>query len=258
VAGVRLRRERRLTRISSVSYRWEKQVAYPNVEYWSALREGNHVSDDDEVFVLSLVDCGSLLLPAGRLVACDPFAGLQRGNNPYVPVPPGCYRVVVTLADVSGRGDGSHMREAYATLILDEAAVEIKRRIITPSDGLPPPPPEMTNGNTYRGFPVDAGTACFVDDGAVEVAMPDGSRWYEDLFENESPDCWFARMDDPGHIRGGIANIALPLGKNGENIVIFHSGWGDGFYPVVGGYDASDRLIRVHIDFWVISPPETS
>jgi hypothetical protein len=231
-------------------------VAYPNVASWSALREGNRISEG-KVLVLSLLDCGWLLMPTGRLVACDPFVFLQKGNNPHVPVPPGRYRAVVTLADVSGCGDGSHMREAYATLILDEAAMEVNRRIITPSADGSPPPPEMTNGDEYWGFPVDAGTACFVDDGAVEAAMPN-SGWYEDLFENGKPDSWFARMDDPGHIREGIANIALPLAKSGENIVIFHSGWGDGFYPVVGGYDASDRLIRVHIDFAVVSPLETS
>jgi hypothetical protein len=65
-------------------------------------------------------------------------------------------------------------------------------------------------------------------------------------------------MDDPDHVREGIANIPLPLGKGGENIVIVHSGWGDGSYPIVGGYDADDRLVRVHIDFMVVFPEEPS
>lgn len=227
-------------------------MAYPNVSSWSALREGNCAGDDGAVFVLSLTDCGSLFLPTGRLVACDPFVCLEASNNPYVPVPPGRYPVVATMADVSGRGDGSHMREAYASLILDGAAVEVKRRIITPcADGAPPP--EMIDGDQYRGFPVDTGTACLVDDGAVAAAMP-GGNWHDELFDNGRPDSWFARMDDRDHIRAGIANIALPLAGNGENIVIIHSGWGDGSYPVVGGYDASDRLVRVHIDFMVVFP----
>jgi len=232
-------------------------MAYPNVEFWSALREGKCAGNSEGFFVLSLVDCGWLTMPTGRLVACDPFVCLEKTGNPHVLVPPGRYRVVVTLADVSGSGDGSHFREAYATLILDEAATEVKRRMITPlSDGASCPA-EMTEEGDYYGFPVDAGTACFVDDGAVTTAMPDGD-WFENLFENDSSDCWFSRMDDPGHIRVGIANISLPLGKNGENIVIFHSGWGDGSYPVIGGYDASDRLVRVHIDFMVVFPEKPS
>jgi Protein of unknown function (DUF4241) len=76
--------------------------------------------------------------------------------------------------------------------------------------------------------------------------------WLGRVFDTGKPDCWFARMDDPDHIRAGIVNIPLPYATGGENIVIFHSGWGDGHFPVVGGYDASDRLIRVHIDFFVV------
>jgi hypothetical protein len=59
-------------------------------------------------------------------------------------------------------------------------------------------------------------------------------------------------MDDPSHIREGIANIPLPHATQDESIVVIHSGWGDGHYPVIGGYDTSDRLVRVHIDFLVV------
>ena len=152
--------------------------------------------------------------------------------------------------NVSDANDGSHIREAYATLMLDETAVEATRRIITPSSG-GTCPPEMSDDGAYYGFPVDAGTACFVDQGAVETAMPD-ENWYESIFDNGTSNSWFARMDDPSHIREGIANIPLPLATQGENIVVVHSGWGDGHYPVVGGYDTSDRLVRVHIDFLVV------
>jgi Protein of unknown function (DUF4241) len=107
----------------------------------------------------------------------------------------------------------------------------------------------MDDDGPYRGFPVVAGTACLVDRGAVEALMPDGS--WEDIFDNGTPNSWFARMDDPSHIRDGIANIPLPLATQGEDTIIIHSDWGDGHYPVVGGYDPSDRLVRVHIDFLV-------
>jgi Protein of unknown function (DUF4241) len=225
-------------------------MPYPNVGFWSALDDGRRVTvGDGKYYVLSVIDCGFLLMPTGRLVICDPFAVLQRTGNLSVQVQPGRHRVLVTLADVSDTNDGSHIREAYATLMLDETAVEATRRIITPSrDGACPP--EMSDDGTYYGFPVDAGTACFVDQGAVEALMPDGN--WEDVFDNGTSNSWFARMDDPSHIREGIANIPLPLATQGENIVIIHSGWGDGHYPVVGGYDTSDRLVRVHIDFLVV------
>lgn len=228
-------------------------MGYPNVEFWSALRSDVLVPvEDDGTYLLSTVVCGDLVLPSGELVICDPFAGLRSSDNLSIKVPKGSYRVVVTLAYVSEAKDGSHMREAYMTLMIDEAAIEIRREIITPIAGQEPVPPEMGDDGIYYGFPVDAGTACFVDNQAVTRCMPDENNWNDEVFDNASPQCWFSRMDDPNHIRDGIANIELPLASNGENIVVVHSGWGDGHYPIVGGYDSADNLVQVHVDFMVV------
>jgi hypothetical protein len=228
-------------------------VAYPNEPYWSALKTG---PSGFENYVLSVVDCGRLRMPSGQLVACDPFAFMDKTGNPAIAIPPGDYAVKVTLADVSDNADGSHLREAYATLLIDEQADEVTRRIVTPLPDGSDPDPTIDEDGEYHGFPVDAGTACFVDAAAIEACMPDQRTWYEDLFENGKPESWFARMDDAAHIREGLANLTLPKAKSGENIIIIHSGWGDGFYPVVGGFDASGRLVRVHIDFMVVFPGE--
>ena len=227
-------------------------MPYPNADFWSALKSGVRVAGDaGKPYALSVVTCGLLKLPSGQLVACDPFAGLQPKNNLFVQVPPGSYEVKVTLADVSDALDGSHIREAYATLIIDPIAQELRRRIITPLPDGKTAPPEIAADGTYYGFPVDAGTACFVDNQAIATSMPDGD-WYNEVFDNGTPDSWFSLMDHSKSLRDGIANIVLPLAKNGENIVICHSGWGDGRYPVIGSYDEKDRLIAIHIDFMVV------
>ncbi len=227
-------------------------MAYPNVAWWNALQDGSEVDVDNKTYKLSIVPCGELIMPSGRLVACDPFAGLTKEQNVFVQLPAGRYPVTATLADVSGMYDGSHMREAYLTLLLDKDASEVRRRIITPLLGEEEPTHEMENDGSYHGFPVDAGTACFVDAEAVRTCMPDEQTWYEGLFDNDSPDSWFNAMDDAGRIREGIANIKLPMAENGENIILCHSGWGDGHFPVIGGYNSNDKLVRVHIDFFVV------
>jgi len=104
----------------------------------------------------------------------------------------------------------------------------------------------------FFGIPVDTGTACFVDDKAITPGMGDADDWYDNYFENDDPNCWFNRMDDEEHIRGGIASIRLPNATNGSNLILFHSGWGDGFFPIVGGYNTSGKLVAVHIDFQVL------
>ncbi len=216
-------------------------TAWPNSPEWRALQPGEHVIEG-ATHEIAVVDCGDLMLPSGRLVAADPFVTLERHNR-YYPVPPGTYPVQVTV-------DETIQREMYVSLIVSNSP-ETERRVLVPfgPDGRQYEPPE---GDRYYGVAVDAGTVCFVDDEAVRRGMPpEETTWLGDVFDNDSPSCWFKLMDNPDNIRAGLANIKLPLATDGSNIVISHSGWGDGFYPVVGGYDAMGNLVAVHIDLLV-------
>lgn len=227
----------------------EKIVTWPNQSTWSALKNQESLQTEDGPRFLWTVPCGDLALPSGRLVACDPFACLLPHGNPYVLVPKGRFPVFVTLADMSAAQDKSHVREAYASIIFSSAKEATRKAIPLAKDGEARHEPE---GDNFVGFGVDTGTACFVDDSVVGPCMPDPRTWYEKLFVNSKPDCWFQLMDDPNHIRAGIANILLPLAKQGENLVLFHSGWGDGTYPVVGSFDSAGQLLAVHMDFFVL------
>ena len=47
------------------------------------------------------------------------------------------------------------------------------------------------------------------------------------------------------------------LARSGENVILAHSGWGDGVYPLLQTLDADGRLTGVHIDLQVVgSPPK--
>jgi hypothetical protein len=229
-------------------------MSYPNEAEWSALKTGIVINECESI-KLSTVSCGKLKLPSGKLIVCDPFAGMRKTENHFVQVQPGEYEVILTLADVSENLDGSHIREAYASLIIENPSTEITRKFLEPTiDGKPTNKP--LKPGEYFGYGVDAGTSCFADAATIETDMPDENSWYENLFENSDDKCWFKQMDDKNLIRDGVANIVLPLTNRGNNIILFHSGWGDGFYPVIGGYDADNNLVAVHTDFFVISPPE--
>jgi Protein of unknown function (DUF4241) len=228
-------------------------MTWPNDDSWKALAAGEQVEQDDTLIVLSVVDCGELVARTGRLVVCDPFTGLSPTGNRVIPIPAGRFPVKVTLADVSGLGDGSHLREAYATLILSDAP-ETRRRVwqLRSENGHDP----SLVGGEFQGFPVDSGTACFVDEGALASGMPDRATWYEDVFESDESTAWYSQLRDPDHLRKGLANVPLPLATDGSNAVLFRSGWGDGIFPVIAGYDAADNLVRIHVDFLVIDPAD--
>ena len=222
---------------------------WPNDQTWSAEKHKQSVTTENGTRFLWVVDCGELTLPSGKLVACDPFVFLQMSDNPHVLVPPGRYPVSVTLADVSENLDGSHIREAYATVRMVNGIEAYRQALTLARHG---ESHEPLKDDEFSGFGVDSGTAFFVDAEAVANCMPADVDWYETFFDNGSNDSWFAQMDDPNHIRAGLANITLPRAQNGENIMIIHSGWGDGRYPVVGSFDANHQLLAVHIDFFIV------
>jgi hypothetical protein len=221
----------------------------PNNSTWSAEQHEKVIATEDGDRFTWVIPCGNIALPSGRLVVCDPFVSLQPHDNLYVLVPPGNYPVSVTLADVSKNLDRSHIREAYATVRITDG-LEAYCQVIPLIRGKMPDP--LFGQDKFVGFIVDSGTACFVDDMVIANAMPSAESWYEDVFDNASDDSWFNQMDDPGKIRQGIANIRLPYAANGENIVVIHSGWGDGAYQVIGSFDTANHLLAVHIDFLVI------
>lgn len=219
---------------------------WPNNVTWGAMKHGVTVQIEEGARFLWTVPCGDLELPSGRLVACDPFVCLLPTRTPFILTPKGRFPVSVTLADVSEAQDRSHIREAYASIVFAPGVEVYRKALPLAIDGQNRP---ELKGDEFIGFGVDAGTACFVDESVIGPCMPDPETWGDELFDNDRDDSWFRRMDDPIHIREGIANIVLPLARRGENLILFHSGWGDGHYPLVGGFDTAGTLVAVHIDF---------
>ena len=217
---------------------------------WHALRDGAEVEVDNRTVGLSVVACGALNLDSGMLVVCDPFAGMMGGGgDPWIDTPCGRYPVSVTLAHVNGPRGPSNPKEAYVSLILRATPELTRENLCLCGRGQDR---ETLKPGEYWGVPVDSGTVCLVDGAAIDRDMPPPSTWYGRVFDSAHSDCWFKRMDDPAHIRRGIANVPLPHGAGSTNAVLVHSGWGDGLYPVIGGFDAEGHLVAVHVDFMVV------
>jgi len=177
---------------------------------------------------LRVQDLGVLVVESGRLLACDPFVTLTDGGV-VVAIPPGDHPVKVTIADVSDQQDGSHEREAYLSVVVRDGQA-VRHAPMVPVDHSRPKPGE------FHGVGVDSGTVGFVDEVAAKEYLPSG----------DIPESWLSRMD------AGYADIALPGAKDGENVIMCHSGLGDGYYPVIGTYDGRGELLGVHIDLQVV------
>jgi len=166
------------------------------------------------------------------------------GNGLVVAIPPGTYPVKVTIADVSDEADGSHLRESYLSVIIhdgDPVVVEnVRPEGVTDQEWL-----DAGAAGEYFGIGVDAGTVGFADAAAIPTAMPEGD-WYEDVYDSGEDHSWFALMDSRDHLIPGAANVEMPLATNGENVVLSHSGWGDGFYPVLASYARTAHCWHPH------------
>ena len=165
------------------------------------------------------------------------------GNGFLVTVPPGTYPVKVTAADVSPDQDGTHLRETYLSVILAEGEIAQVGHL-TPEGATPP-----EDASRFFGVPFDAGTVGFADAKAARRAAKDDPDQLDEL-----TDKWIGLLETPDHLGEGATNVPLPLAHGAENLIITRSGWGDGLYPVLGTYDATGRLMGVHIDLLVDEP----
>jgi hypothetical protein len=159
-----------------------------------------------------------LALPSGQLVACDPLVYLERARRFTRQAPRGSFPVVLT--DLGPRSD------------ILMASVRFGERFPVRWE------PALLDGESegeIRGYPVDAGTGCYVDATIAALAPRDGL----DLLER-------ARV--AGYDREGYADLVLD-GATGGNLVLFRSGAGDGSYPVFWGLDAHGAPAALVTDF---------
>jgi hypothetical protein len=91
--------------------------------------------------------------------------------------------------------------------------------------------------NEIFGYGVDAGTGCFMDAEAAKIlaGREDGHEFYEQVIEPVY-DEW----------------ADIPLNEDGLNMILFRSGWGDGFYASYWGFDENDEVACLVTDFAVL------
>lgn len=193
--------------------------------------------------VIHVTGGGTLDLPTGHVVACDPFVHLGSGDiEPFtVTVDPGRYRVEAAVATLTRPdeppADHPHLRVAAVRVVIrDEPAVTWELALRPEQD------PAELKDDEFFGHGVDAGTGCFYD-ASAENAFPgteeeEGPLW--DAFENN----------------GWSAAPHLVTSLDGDHtLAAFTSGWGDGFYPTWIGRTAGGEVTCFLTDFFVAPDP---
>lgn len=170
---------------------------------------------------------GQLKVPSGRIAASDPF--VTDFDEPAAAfaraAPTGSFPVEVAVA----RFDNADARVACARVRFSTA--EAVRWEVAAFDGQ-----RALAADELPGYGVDAGTGCFFDaEARGDVDEATGARWLAAM-EAAGVDTWSWHVADLG----------------GANVVMFSSGWGDGFYTSYWGLDGDGGVVELVTDFEVL------
>ena len=191
-----------------------------------------------EVTLRGLTVC-ELVLPTGRLVACDPFTSPD--EEPFArELPAGSFPVVLSVAHFD---DGDQRVAAAMVRFGGREAVSWEMALVDEDD-----PAQLGEGEIF-GYAVESGTGCFMDAEAAESLM-DRMEQDERYFET-----MVAAMDENYVDTWSWANI-VPDANGQANVVAFSSGVGDETYASYFGLDADGNVVSLVTDFALFEPEE--
>lgn len=202
-------------------------------------------SNQEDLIQLKIAD---LNLPSGKIITSDPFftSDLRAFSRT---VTPGKYPVKIYLREV----DEEHYRVAFAKIKFKETRAT--RWILAVSDDMDLEELNNMEEEDFFGFPVDAGLGCFIDEQTNTLFLekmdafyknnPD-KNYYDDLLAEE-----FVKYSasSPYSREMGDWNNHVVDEKTQQNVVMFASGWGDGYYPTYWGYNDKNETVELVIDF---------
>jgi hypothetical protein len=172
-----------------------------------------------------------LKVPTGRIIVCDPLAtSFEPPGSPLSrSAPTGVFPVEVVIA----RFENGDERVACARVRFAGDSKPVRWEVASFA-GEPAPA-----AGAIPGYGVDAGMGCFFDGAACGGVEPAVVQAWLAAAASRQVNTWTWHAADVG----------------GANVVMFSSGWGDGFYGSFWGLDAGDRVVALATDFQVLMGP---
>jgi len=196
---------------------------------------------------LDTLDIGTVHLPTGTVLACDPLIEFEDALTYIQTVPVGTYPVTISIMLSEDFGD------RYACVkvaITNNKPVYYDLGVVGNEDL-----DEELEDSEYFGFIVDAGMGCILD---VKTQDAFKAYWKKRCDEEDGIDPYndlFCDLLDenykiyPKYQREGGDWLNWIIPNTDYNIPIFASGWGDGVYPTYFGYDADGKVCGIYVLF---------
>jgi hypothetical protein len=188
---------------------------------------------------------GTLVLPSGSLIACDPLASLE--TEPFMMTfAPGSYPFSVILAELR-----DEIRVAYSVLKVGaKEPLRWEKALVSSVDR-----PSIFDELDEFGYSVESSVGCFVDADTATALLD-----YQQLVladDNEYERALHSRVRKRRRNGFGWTNIdlkkdlKLPV-EDGRNLIAFETGYGPGVYSTYLGRDEDDAVVSVVTDFEVL------
>lgn len=183
---------------------------------------------------------GKLVMPGGFVLACDPLLGLHNAQPYTRRVPPGQYPVTMLVA-----GNNGGKRNALLKMNFSEERALHWELALLPGQALS----AARSKNTWYGFTADAGIGCLCD-GQVQKHF----FHYLERFFREQPegDVYTSLFAEALSRNGGLAAAFYLPSSPASNVILFHTGYGDGIYPAYWGLAENGNVCSMVIDFLVL------
>jgi hypothetical protein len=178
-------------------------------QYAQAFTRGEMASFGGQTLHFSVVRAGTLYLPSGQIVACDPLVGRER--EPFVQaVLPGRYPVDLSL----GRDVATNVeRTAFARILFTKNEPVIWIKALRGNEAH-----VVTDDATPFGFAVNSGTAAFMDKETADrfqvESLDEVDHFLDLLVANYRPERnWLNHLVDDQH------NVILFSARQGEGLI---------------------------------------
>lgn len=193
------------------------------------------------------VPMGTVMLPTGNIIVCDPLVYLHEDTLPYMTkVPVGTYAIETLAAEV----EENYFRYIATRICFTEEKPVRYELALTGKEDL-----SDREAVDSVGFPVDAGLATITDVKVRDAYCAFEQAWYEKNSDGNLYDDFFADVFAESYKKaprfqrkeGDWINFVIPGTK--YSIPMIQSGFGDGIYPVYFGYDKDDRICRLVVEY---------
>jgi hypothetical protein len=190
-----------------------------------------YIDAEKKAYNFYSVDVGKLNVSNGYIIACDPF--LFNEDKPFDTLfPVGQFSVQLAIAQINHDERIGFSRINFS----NEDPVRWTIAVTVDQDA------SNLTDDEICGYGVDSGSGCFMD--------TSGAKRYSTYLDEKEDN--YMNVIDEMEATYKHPHSWLLWNKEGFNVTMFSSGWGDGLYATYIGFDSEDSICRLVTDFGLL------